>query len=62
MSPLYRSMKPVGLGAAQRTLDAKRRGTKVTTLFVTHDLAEAIQLSYRLFFLSDRQPYCRGEK
>jgi NitT/TauT family transport system ATP-binding protein len=28
--------------------------TKVTTLFVTHDLDEAIQLSDRLFFLSDR--------
>jgi ABC-type nitrate/sulfonate/bicarbonate transport system ATPase subunit len=28
--------------------------TKVTTLFVTHDVAEAIQLADRLFFLSDR--------
>ena len=28
--------------------------TKVTTLFVTHDLAEAIQLADRLFFLSER--------
>jgi ABC-type nitrate/sulfonate/bicarbonate transport system ATPase subunit len=28
--------------------------TKVTTLFVTHDLAEAIQLADHLFFLSDR--------
>jgi ABC-type nitrate/sulfonate/bicarbonate transport system ATPase subunit len=28
--------------------------TKVTTLFVTHDMAEAIQLADRLFFLSDR--------
>jgi NitT/TauT family transport system ATP-binding protein len=28
--------------------------TKVTTLFVTHDLDEAIQLADRLFFLSDR--------
>jgi ABC-type nitrate/sulfonate/bicarbonate transport system ATPase subunit len=28
--------------------------TKVTTLFVTHDLAEAIQLADQLFFLSDR--------
>ena len=26
----------------------------MTTLFVTHDLAEAIQLADRLFFLSDR--------
>lgn len=28
--------------------------TKVTTLFVTHDVASAIQLADRLFFLSDR--------
>ncbi len=28
--------------------------TEVTTLFVTHNLAEAIQLADRLFFLSDR--------
>jgi ABC-type nitrate/sulfonate/bicarbonate transport system ATPase subunit len=28
--------------------------TEVTTLFVTHDLTEAIQLADRLFFLSDR--------
>ena len=28
--------------------------TKVTTLFVTHDVTEAIQLADRLFFLSDR--------
>jgi ABC-type nitrate/sulfonate/bicarbonate transport system ATPase subunit len=28
--------------------------TSVTTLFVTHDLAEAVQLADRLFFLSER--------
>jgi ABC-type nitrate/sulfonate/bicarbonate transport system ATPase subunit len=36
--------------------------TKVTTLFVTHDLDEAIQLSDRLFFLSDRPTHVIAEK
>jgi ABC-type nitrate/sulfonate/bicarbonate transport system ATPase subunit len=35
---------------------------KVTTLFVTHDLEEAIQLSDRLFFLSDRPTRIIAEK
>jgi ABC-type nitrate/sulfonate/bicarbonate transport system ATPase subunit len=36
--------------------------TKVTTLFVTHDLAEAVQLADRLFFLSDRPAHILFEK
>lgn len=36
--------------------------TQVTTLFVTHDLAEAIQLADRLFFLSDRPTHIIAEK
>ncbi len=36
--------------------------TKVTTLFVTHDLEEAIQVSDRLFFLSDRPTHIIAEK
>jgi NitT/TauT family transport system ATP-binding protein len=36
--------------------------TEVTTLFVTHDLAEAIQLADRLFFLSDRPTRVIAEK
>jgi ABC-type nitrate/sulfonate/bicarbonate transport system ATPase subunit len=36
--------------------------TKVTTLFVTHDLAEAVQLADRLFFLSDRPARIIAEK
>jgi ABC-type nitrate/sulfonate/bicarbonate transport system ATPase subunit len=35
-------------------LTALTSRSKVTTLFVTHDLVEAIQLADRLFFLSDR--------
>jgi ABC-type nitrate/sulfonate/bicarbonate transport system ATPase subunit len=36
--------------------------TKATTLFVTHNLAEAIQLADRLFFLSDRPARIIAEK
>ena len=36
--------------------------TKVTTLFVTHDLSEAIQLADRLFFLSERPTRIIAEK
>jgi NitT/TauT family transport system ATP-binding protein len=36
--------------------------TRTTTLFVTHDLAEAIQLADRLFFLSDRPTRIISEK
>ena len=36
--------------------------TEVTTLFVTHDLDGAIQLSDRLFFLSDRPTHIIAEK
>ncbi|MGA2291998.1 ABC transporter ATP-binding protein [Bradyrhizobium sp.] len=36
--------------------------TSVTTLFVTHDLAEAVQLADRLFFLSDRPTRILFEK
>ena len=36
--------------------------SKITTLFVTHDLAEAVQLADRLFFLSDRPAHIILEK
>jgi NitT/TauT family transport system ATP-binding protein len=36
--------------------------TRVTTLFVTHDLAEAVQLADRLFFLSDPPAHILFEK
>lgn len=36
--------------------------TKVTTLFVTHDLAEAVELADHLFFLSDRPARIIAEK
>ena len=41
---------------------ALTKRTRVTTLFVTHDLEEAIQLSDRLFFLSDRPAHIIFEK
>jgi ABC-type nitrate/sulfonate/bicarbonate transport system ATPase subunit len=41
---------------------ALTKRTRVTTLFVTHDLEEAIQLSDRLFFLSDRPTHIIFEK
>jgi NitT/TauT family transport system ATP-binding protein len=34
----------------------------VTTLLVTHDLEEAVQLADRLFFLSDRPAHIMLEK
>ena len=46
-------MRPSPTGCASELVALTTR-TKVTTLFVTHDLAEAIQLADRLFFLSDR--------
>jgi NitT/TauT family transport system ATP-binding protein len=36
--------------------------SKITTLFVTHDLPEAVQLADRLFFLSDRPTHIILEK
>jgi NitT/TauT family transport system ATP-binding protein len=36
--------------------------TKATTLFVTHDLTEAVQLADRLFFLADRPTHIIAEK
>jgi ABC-type nitrate/sulfonate/bicarbonate transport system ATPase subunit len=41
---------------------ALTKRTRVTTLFVTHDLEEAIQLSDRLFFLSNRPTHIIFEK
>jgi ABC-type nitrate/sulfonate/bicarbonate transport system ATPase subunit len=41
---------------------ALTKRTSVTTLFVTHDLEEAIQLSDRLFFLSNRPTHIIFEK
>jgi NitT/TauT family transport system ATP-binding protein len=43
-------------------LAALTKRTKVTTLLVTHDLAEAIQLADRLFFLSARPTHIIAEK
>ena len=36
--------------------------TRATTLFVTHDLTEAVQLADRLFFLADRPTHIIAEK
>jgi ABC-type nitrate/sulfonate/bicarbonate transport system ATPase subunit len=41
-------------GRLRDELVALTTRTRVTTLFVTHDLEEAVQLADRLFFLSDR--------
>lgn len=46
----------------RRELVALTTRTKVTTLFVTHDLAEAIQLADQLFFLSDRPTHIVASK
>ena len=43
-------------------LVALTKRTRVTTLFVTHNLAEAIQLADHLFFLSDRPTRIIAEK
>lgn len=46
----------------RQELTALTTRTRVTTLLVTHDLAEAIQLADRLFFLSDRPARVMLEK
>ena len=46
-------MKRSRTGCANELLALTTR-TRVTTLLVTHDLEEAVQLADRLFFLSDR--------
>jgi NitT/TauT family transport system ATP-binding protein len=49
-------------GRLRDELVALTTRTRVTTLFVTHDLEEAVQLADRLFFLSDRPTRIMLEK
>jgi NitT/TauT family transport system ATP-binding protein len=43
-------------------LVALTQRSRTTTLFVTHDIAEAVQMADRLFFLSDRPTHIMFEK
>lgn len=49
-------------GRLREELLALTARAKVTTLFVTHDLTEAVQMADRLFFLSDRPAHIILEK